>query len=441
MQSYAEVYQRYFDPDRFAPGSPKTAQKELPRASAYEALVSLKQKYYHDAKMPLDVSDLPTSAPLFDNDELLNRAERITADWTQQHPESMPTATKSSVLPGAAAATTSTATATATAATAPSKAIQDETRRQAQNLWKIWTKNHINQQQQAAAALGEPSEDNRHTPRRASDSAAALSPRAAGPSGRSTGDSPLHRSSVPSVAQQQNMALGGQSMSMYDTDDARVPEQTTNPNVPYQTVPTSRPVPAPAPIDDQANAGQQTQPVASDRPIDDQQQTTDNKDISNLDQSDDTMIKNQQQPGGNIPATATENNAQAVPAGDEIQDISGNNNNIKGPSGTTATAVGAGVATTAAAGTAMAASSGSGNANNKEVGGSSSLKPAISGGERRTSTPQVSFAESDDQPKKEESSIRNTGGTKDHIAEQSELYHAGGLTGTQPVGKIDLKNL
>ncbi|KAG2220080.1 hypothetical protein INT45_007324 [Circinella minor] len=434
MQSYAEVYQRYFDPDRFAPGSPKTAQKELPRASAYEALVSLKQKYYHDAKKPLDVNDLPTSAPLFDNDELLNRAEQITSDWTHQHPENMPTATKSSVLSGAAVAPS----ATAAAATAPSESIQDETRRQAQNLWKLWTKNHINQQQQTAAALGDPSTTNKQAPRRASDSVAAVSPNPDGSLGHNTGDYPLHRSSVPSTAQQQNMALGRQSISMYDTDDSEVPEQPTDLNVPHQTAPSNPPVPAPAPIDDQANTGQQAKPVASERPIDQQQQPVDNKDLGNLDQSDDTVMTNQQQPDGKIQGTATEDNAQVAPADDEIQDISSVNN--KGPSDTTATAVGAGVATTAAAGTAIAATGGAGNENNDKIEVSSSLKPVISGG-GRTLTPQVSFAENDEQPKKEENTVRNTGGTKNHIAEQSELYHNGGLTGTQPVGKIDLKNL
>ncbi|KAI7853962.1 hypothetical protein BDC45DRAFT_509460 [Circinella umbellata] len=436
MQSYAEVYQRYFDPDRFAPGSPKTVQKELPRASAYEALISLKHKYYHDAKKPLDVNDLPTSAPLFDNDELLNRAEQITSDWTHQHPENMPAVTKSSVLSGAAVAPR----ATATAAAAPSQPIQDETRRQAQNLWKLWTKNHINRQQQTAAALGDPSATNKQAPRRASDSAAAVSPNVNGPLGHNTNDYPLHRSSVPSAAQQQNMAMGRQSISMYDTDGSKIPEQTTDSNVPHRTAPTNPPVPAPAPIDDQTNTGQQTRPVASDRPIDQQQQPVDNKDLDNLGQSDDTGMMNQQQLDGNIQRTAIDDNAQVAPADDEIRDISSGDNNNKGLSATTATTVGAGVATTAAAGTAIAATGATGSENNDKTEVSSSLKPVISGG-RRTLTPQVSFSENDEQPKKEENTVRNTGGTKDHIAEQSELYHNGGLTGTQPVGKIDLKNL
>ncbi|KAH8556793.1 hypothetical protein BGW37DRAFT_405259, partial [Umbelopsis sp. PMI_123] len=36
---------------------------------------------------------------------------------------------------------------------------------------------------------------------------------------------------------------------------------------------------------------------------------------------------------------------------------------------------------------------------------------------------------------------KNTGGTKDHVKEQPDTGELGGLTGKQPVGKIDVEHL
>ncbi|KAI8139389.1 hypothetical protein BJV82DRAFT_582045 [Fennellomyces sp. T-0311] len=342
MQSYAEVYQRYFDPDRFAPGTPKTMKRELPRASAYQALISLKHKYHCDSKQPLDVNDLPTSAPLFDNNEFLDRAEQVTMDWTLQHP----------------------------GRTNSPMEVQDETRREAQNLWKIWTDSNRSKNR-----LNEP----KSMPRRASDSVASP--------GHSD-DFDDRRISMP-LQQQQNW---NGSIPLYD-------QKAAEPVV-FNTMPASPSVPAPAPIDSNVRPPASTFPVASDYPA--------------------TENKGPVDAGGG----GTKDNAE-VPADSKAANESLKDNHV----GTAAMATAAG----AAAGGAAA----SADDETAQSTASSAQAPWESPAKK------INFAEEtkDDQIKKEAPQTKNSGGTKERIAEQPELFSQGGLTGTQPVGKIDLKNL
>ncbi|KAI9494381.1 hypothetical protein BDB00DRAFT_818958 [Zychaea mexicana] len=472
MQSYAEVYQRYFDSDRFAPGSPKTMQKELPRASAYEALISLKKKYHDDSKIPLDVNDLPTSAPLFDNNELLDRAEQMATDWTHQHPGG------------------------ATAALQP-ETVQDETRREAQNLWSMWTANHVKQQQQK---LAEP-EQHAQEPRRASDSvvktaiAGGVGGAGAGAvtsailhdqkSGNDNESTTPRGSSMPTASEMQSNKAGDRSMSLYDTDDGSQTTQINKddssssatkpttaaatgagagaaagavPAIACSTVPANRSVPATAPID---NDGSQAKlPVASDRPV------AENENIKHYNTPLHQINQQQQNdPTTRMPAAATnDGDTAAAKAGEPPQssardkttsssvgggasgqprgsrepaDLETENEARKEISGDHSHKAGKMAAAAAGAGASMAGPSAPVQQQQQQPQRSASSTPS------QDQQRNVSFAKEskEEQTKKEEVPSKNTGGNKDHIAEQSELYSRGGLSGTQPVGKIDLKNL
>ena len=311
-------------------------KRELPRASAYQALISLKYKYHLDSKQPLDVNDLPTSDPLFDNYELLDQAEQTAMDWTLQHPG----LTKSPM------------------------SVQDESRRQAQRLWKIWTESNRSKNR-----LEEPLKT---TPRRASDSVVSPSP-----------FQDDRRVSMP-LQQQQNW---NGSVPLYD-------QKTAEP-VACNTVPTNRTVPAPVPIENDVRPPASTFPIASDYP------TTENK-----------------QP---IRAGKVRDN---VPSDSETADISASGTHTP----TAAMATGAGAAGLAAGVKASDAGSSSQASSSRAPWDASAKK--------------IDFAEETkkDQIKKEPQS-KNTGGTRERVAEQPQVSGQGGLTGTQSVGKIDLKSL
>lgn len=122
MESYVEAYHRYFDPLGPPPGSPRTCGRELPRAAAYRALMQLKQRYHGDKREPRGPGELPTSQPLFENDELLDRAELAALDWNHAHPDRKQGAD-----------------------------VLLETREQANQLWRLWTQtrssSHASRQQ------------------------------------------------------------------------------------------------------------------------------------------------------------------------------------------------------------------------------------------------------------------------------------------------------
>lgn len=107
MQAFSQAYEQYFE--KGSCGS--EARNELPRAAAYKALLSLKSKYHGDTRKPQDDEELPTSAPLFDRDELLANSEEIVHEWIKGHPEQAPSDSD----------------------------VKQSTKQEAARIWTIWT--------------------------------------------------------------------------------------------------------------------------------------------------------------------------------------------------------------------------------------------------------------------------------------------------------------
>lgn len=350
MQAYSNVYERYFDPDHFSPGSPKTASRELPQACAYRALMSLKFKYHQDSRQPKDMNDLPTSAPLFDQKELTERAEQVMKDWTRRYPSQV-------------------------AGTSDDVAV--ETKRQADQLYKLWsTKRNSFSSQEAMPPLSAPVQQENSTKRHDSLPLSKL-------------EQPYHtpqQDVSPAVPENDNM------------NNERPPTESPD----YDPGPKKSTLAAAAAAGvigggggamaahELANKNNDTSQQSNDTSS--QQQAPDSPD------NDPVRVPSESQPSASRPAGA------ATPSASQEQPSTSN--------------------AAAAAG-----------AQQPQPNVDKKIKISENDKERaKTKNSNDGESDDDDKPK-------NTGGTKDHIAEQPLMTEKGGLSGTQPVGKIDLKNL
>ncbi|KAI7887378.1 hypothetical protein K492DRAFT_179186 [Lichtheimia hyalospora FSU 10163] len=354
MQAYSSVYERYFDPDQFSPGTPKTASRELPQACAYRALMSLKYKYHQDTRQPKDVNDLPTSAPLFDQSELVERAEQVMEDWTRRNPSQV---------------------------AGTSDDVAAETKRQADQLWGLWSSKRTSySSQDAMPPLSSPGQEENNNIRR-------------------HGSLPLSKLDQSYHTPQRDMSPA-------------VPENDSMNN---ERPPTESPDYDPGPKKSTlaaaaaagvigAGGGSMAASELAKRNNEPSQQSNDNSSQApDSPDNDPVRVSRGSEPTASRPAGAA--TPSANPSSSSSQE----------PSTSNAAAAGA-----------------------QQPQPSMDKKIKISENDKEKSKTKNSNDEENDG---DNDKPKNTGGTKDHIAEQPLITGKGGLSGTQPVGKIDLKNL
>ncbi|KAJ8658559.1 hypothetical protein O0I10_005599 [Lichtheimia ornata] len=369
MQTYSSVYERYFDPDHFSPGTPKTASRELPQACAYRALMSLKYKYHQDSRQPKDLNDLPTSAPLFDQNELTERAEQVMEDWTRRYPSQV---------------------------AGTSDDVAAETKRQADQLWGLWStkRNSYSSQDAAMPPLSAPGQEENNKKRQGSLPLSKLD---------QSYHTPQREPSPVAVPENNN-------------DNERPPTESPD----YDPGPKKSTLAAAAAAgvigggggsiaaselakrNNDPPSSQQSNGITSSQQ---QQQQQQQEAPDSPDDNDPVRVPSGSQPAASRPAGAATPSADRPSSSQEQQ-----------PSTSNAAAAAAGA---------------------QQPQPSVDKKIKISENDKEKGKAKNSNdEESDDNDKP-----KNTGGTKEHIAEQPLITEKGGLSGTQPVGKIDLKNL
>lgn len=365
MQTYSSVYERYFDPDHFSPGTPKTASRELPQACAYRALMSLKYKYHQDSRQPKDVNDLPTSAPLFDHNELTERAEQVMEDWTRRHPSQV---------------------------AGTSDDVAAETKRQADQLWDLWsTKRNSSSSQDAMPPLSAPPGQEENNKKR-------------------QGSLPLSKLDQ-SYHTPQREASPPVPVSNTENNNERPPTESPD----YDPGPKKSTLAAAAAAGVIGGGGGSI--AASELA------KRNNNDPSS--QQSNGITSSQQQQQQEAPDSPDDNDPVRVPSGSQP-----------------AASRPAGAATPSAD---RPSSQAQPRTNDAAAAAGAQQQPQASVDKKikisENDKEKGKAKNSNDEESDDNDKPKNTGGTKEHIAEQPLITEKGGLSGTQPVGKIDLKNL